>query len=263
MRSRLSRRVRAIRADKSAQLRLLDLQTVDTTLAQLNHRRQTLPLHAAVTKLQTERAALASDLVAADTAISDLELDQAKAENDLEPVRERLRRNQVRIADGTVADPKALSSMVEEVGHLKRRISDLEDAELEVMEQLEAAAESRERLRTRIADVDDNLARTIAERDQQLGELEVEMGGLRAERAEIAPLIPGDLLSLYDKIGANHGGVGAAEIRQRRCTGCQLEINAADLRAFSAAAEDEVLRCEECGRILIRTPQSGLAQSGV
>jgi predicted nucleic acid-binding Zn-ribbon protein len=60
--------MRAIRADKSAQLRLLDLQTVDTTLAQLNHRRQTLPLHAAVTGLQTERAALASDLVAADTA---------------------------------------------------------------------------------------------------------------------------------------------------------------------------------------------------
>jgi predicted nucleic acid-binding Zn-ribbon protein len=181
----------------------------------------------------------------------------------LEPVRERLRRNQARIADGTVADPKALSSMVEEVSHLKKRISDLEDAELEVMEQLEAAAESREKLRTRIAEVDDNLTRTIAERDLRLGELEVEIGGLRAERAEIAPLIPEDLLSLYDKIGANHGGVGAAELRQRRCTGCQLEINAADLRAFSAAAEDEVLRCEECGRILIRTPQSGLAQSGV
>jgi predicted nucleic acid-binding Zn-ribbon protein len=84
------------------------------------------------------------------------------------------------------------------------------------------------------------------------------MGGLRAERAGLAPLIPPDLLTLYDRIGASHGGVGAAELRQRRCTGCQLEINAADLRAFSAAPEDEVLRCEECGRILIRTPQSGL-----
>jgi hypothetical protein len=38
--------MRAIRADKGAQLRLLDLQTVDTTLAQLGHRRQTLPEHA-------------------------------------------------------------------------------------------------------------------------------------------------------------------------------------------------------------------------
>jgi predicted nucleic acid-binding Zn-ribbon protein len=84
------------------------------------------------------------------------------------------------------------------------------------------------------------------------------MDGLRQQRTEIEPVIPSELLALYDKIGASHGGIGAAELRARRCTGCQLEVNAADLRVFSAAAEDEVLRCEECSRILIRTAQSGL-----
>ena len=251
--------MRAIRADKDAQLRLLDLQTLDTTLAQLHHRRQTLPQHVVIAKLQAERAALSSDLVAAETAISDLELEQEKAEADLDPVRERLARNQARIANGTVADPKALSSMVDEVSHLKKRISDLEDAELEVMEQLEAAVASREALRARIDRVDNDLIETTAERDRQVSALDAEMAGLRAERDELAPLIPADLLALYDRIGASHGGIGAAELRQRRCTGCQLEINAADLRTFSAAAEDEMLRREECGRILIRTPQSGLA----
>ncbi len=250
--------MRAIRADNGAQLRLLDLQTVDTKLAQLGHRRQTLPEHGVIAKLQTRRSALASDLIAAETTISDLELEQTKAETDLEPVRERLSRNEVRIANGTVPDPKALSSMVDEVSHLKKRISDLEDAELDVMEQLEAAVTDRETLRGRIAQVDNDLVETIAERDRQLAALDDEMGGLRAERAGLSPLIPPDLLTLYDRIGASHGGVGAAELRQRRCTGCQLEINAADLRAFSAAPEDEVLRCEECGRILIRTSQSGL-----
>jgi uncharacterized protein len=250
--------MRAIRADKSAQLRLLDLQTVDTTLAQLNHRRKTLPQYATIGKLRTERAALASDLVAADTTISDLELEQAKAETDLEPVRERLSRNQTRITNGAVADPKALSSMLEEVNHLKKRISDLEDAELEVMEQLEAAAASRETLRARAEQVDADLVEAIADRDQHLAALDAEMSELREQRAEIASLIPRDLLALYDKIGTSHAGVAAAELRARRCTGCQLEVNAADLRVFSAAAEDEVLRCEECGRILIRTAQSGL-----
>jgi uncharacterized protein len=257
------RRMRAIRADKDAQLRLLDLQTLDTTLAQLHHRRRTLPQHAVIAKLQAGRAALASDLVAAETAVSDLELEQAKAEADLEPVRERLARNQARIADGTVADPKALSSMLDEVSHLKKRISDLEDAELEVMEQLEAAVATRETLLARIDQVDDELIATTTERDRQLSALDAEMDGLRTERAEIAPLIPADLLVLYDRIGGSHRGVGAAELRQRRCTGCQLEVNAADLRRFSAAPADEVLRCEECGRILIRTPQSGLAQSSL
>ena len=127
-----------------------------------------------------------------------------------------------------------------------------------VMEQLEAAVTDREKLLARMAQIDDDLGKTVAERDRQLVALDGEMGGLRTERAGLAPLIPADLLTLYDRIGANHGGVGAAELRRRRCTGCQLEINAADLRAFSAAAEDEVLRCEECGRILIRTPESGV-----
>jgi uncharacterized protein len=250
--------MRAIRADKNAQLRLLDLQNVDTTLAQLDHRRQTLSQHAAIVRLRTQRAALASSLVAAETAISDLEVEQAKAETDLEPVRERLNRNQARIAAGAVADPKALSSMLEEVSHLKKRISDLEDAELEVMEQLEGAVADRETIRARIDEIDNDLAETIAERDRQLAALADEIAGLRTERAELTTLIPDDLLALYSRIGASHGGVGAAELRQRRCTGCQLEINAADLRVFSAAADDEVLRCEECGRILIRTSQSGL-----
>jgi uncharacterized protein len=250
--------MRAIRADKGAQLRLLDLQTVDTTLAQLDHRRQTLPQHAAIAKLRTARAAVSSDLVAAETRISDLELEQAKAETDLEPVRERLSRNQTRSSNGAVADPKALSSMLEEVTHLKKRINDLEDAELEVMEQLEAAVVSQERLRAQAEQVDTDLAAAMADRDRQLAALGAEIDGLREQRAEVAPLIPEDLLALYDKIGASRRGIGAAELRARRCTGCQLEVNAADLRAFAAASEDEVLRCEECGRILIRTPQSGL-----
>ena len=66
------------------------------------------------------------------------------------------------------------------------------------------------------------------------------------------------VLTIYDKLGATHGGVAAAELRHRRCTGCSLELNSADLRAFAAAPADEVLRCEECGRILVRGPESGL-----
>jgi predicted nucleic acid-binding Zn-ribbon protein len=177
--------MRAIRADKGAQLRLLDLQTVDTKLTQLHHRRQTLPQHATIAKLRTERAAVASDLVAAETRISDLELEQAKAETDLEPVRERLSRDQARITNGAVADPKALSSMLEEVNHLKKRISDLEDAELEVMEQLETAMASQDRLRARAAQVDADIDEAMTERDRQLAALDAEMGGLREQRAEI------------------------------------------------------------------------------
>jgi len=196
--------------------------------------------------------------VAADTAVSDLEREQDRAESELEPVRERLTRNQHRIADGSIADPKALNSLVEEVQHLQRRIGTLEEAELEVMEQLESATADRERLRGEAAGLDERIGALEAKRGVQLRELAAELADRRGVRDQEAPTIPGPLLALYDKIRAGHGGVGAAELRRRRCTGCQLDINAADLRGFAAAPADEVLRCEECGRILVRTAESGL-----
>ena len=254
----LTAEVRSIKADSRSQQRLLDLQAVDSALAQLHHRRRTLPEHAELARLRAAQQSSASDLVAADTAVSDLELEQAKAESDLEPVRERLTRNQRRIADGSVPDAKALASMVAEVDHLRKRIGDLEDAELEVMEQLESAVAARDRLRARAVELENSLARTTARRDEQLASLDAEIAQRRAERGEIAPEIDPPLLGLYDKVAASHGGVGAAELRTRRCTGCQLEVNAADLGRFAAAADAEVLRCEECSRILVRTPQSGL-----
>ena len=250
--------MRSIKADPGSQQRLLDLQALDSALAQFHHRRRTLPEHAELARLRAEQQSNASDLVAADTAVSDLELDQNKAESDLEPVRERLTRNQRRIADGSVPDAKALASMVAEVDHLKKRIGDLEDAELEVMEQLESAVATRQRLRARAVELQNALAETTARRDQQLAALDDEIAQRRTERGRIAPEIDPPLLGLYDKIAASHGGVGAAELRARRCTGCQLEVNAADLGTFAAAADDEVLRCEECSRILVRTAQSGL-----
>lgn len=253
-----ARREHAIRADQGDQQRLLDLQGVDTALAQLAHRRRTLPEHAEIARLEDARRRLASDLVGADTAVSDLQREQDRSENELEPVRERLSRNQHRIADGTVADPKALSSLIEEVSHLERRIVTLEDAELAVMEQLETATEDRERLRREAAEIDAQLATLEAKRTTQLRELADQAAERQRVRDEIAGVIPPALLTLYDKIGASHSGVGAAELRRRRCTGCQLDINAADLRGFTAAPADEVLRCEECGRILVRTSESGL-----
>lgn len=241
-----------------AQRRLLDLQAIDTAMAQLQHRRATLPEHAQLARLYGDRNRLAADLVEGDTAVADLELDQARAEADLEPVQQRLVRNQQRIADGSVSDAKALSGLVAEVEHLRRRISDLEEAELEVMEALETATAERERLRTAAAELNAQIAAVEAKRDAQLREVAADLGEREASRAGVLPDVSAELANLYAKVSASHAGVGAAELVGRRCTGCRLEVNAADLRRFAAAPPDEVLRCEECSRILVRTEKSGI-----
>lgn len=249
--------MRTIRADVTAQLRLLDLQAVDSAIARLGEQRRTLPEQQALDRLTTESAAVTEDLVGAQTRVSDLELDTERAEADLEPVRQRLARNEKRIADGTV-DAKSLGSMVEEVAHLRRRIGDLEDVELEVMEAMEQAQSERDAIQARVDALAAGIAEATAARDAAVAKLVNEAGYQRTERDRLAPEVPADLLALYTRIAASKGGVGAAELRQRRCTGCQLEVNANELREYASTPPDQVLRCEECGRILVRTAESGL-----
>ena len=200
----------------------------------------------------------AEELIAANTAVSDLELDQAKAEDDLVPVRQRLQRDQQRVNDGTVSDPKQLNALLDEIEHLKRRIVALEDDELEVMERLEAATGVRDQLVADRAAGEGELRALIAARDTQFAELDAELAGQRSQREGLVAELPADLVDLYDKVRAKSGGVGAAALVQRRCSGCQLQVNAADLVRYRHASPDEVLRCEECNRILVRTAESGL-----
>lgn len=247
-----------MKADPGAQGRLLDLQATDTAMAQLDHRRTTLPETATARSLQADRARAAERVIAADTVLSDADLELKKAEQDLVPVRERLARNETRVADGSVGDPKALQGLLEEIQHLKRRIDELEDSQLEAMERLDEARAVADRAQEGKKGVEDELRGVLAVRETRLGEIAAERDVLERERHVIAAAVPADLLALYTRIADKSGGVGAAKLQHGRCGGCQLEANNADMNAYRAAAPDEVLRCEECGRILIRTADSGL-----
>lgn len=254
----MSREGPAIRATPADQARLLELQAIDTTIDQLRHRRQNLPEQSELKAAAAAHAVEAESLVAAETAVSDLQLSLTKAENDLVPVRERRERNQRRIADGSIGDPKALATMVDEVEHLGRRIGELEDAELELMEQLEQANAERDAAAARKAGLLDRAREVKARRDAAVAEIDADLASRDSDRAAAVVALPAPLVATYEKARASHNGVGAAALVHRRCTGCSIDVNAADLRAYAAAAEDELLHCEECGRILIRTADSGL-----
>jgi predicted nucleic acid-binding Zn-ribbon protein len=190
--------------------------------------------------------------------IDDLTREQRKADADVEQVKSRRTRDQDRMDRGLVSNPKDLERMQQELGSLSRRISELEDVELEVMEQLEAAQAEHTGLEERLATIDARVAELASARDAAAGSATTEIESLTAERKVTASGVPDDLLGLYEKIRAQKGGVGAAALRARQCTGCSLELTAADLGVIAKAPTDEVLRCEECNRILVRTSESGI-----
>ena len=133
-------------ADPAVQLRLLDLQAADTALAQLAHRRSTLPELAAIAAADARLAALTGDLVRAETEVTDLDREQRRLEADVDQVRQRSDRDEQRMRAGSVP-PRELESLQHEVQTLARRQSDLEDSVLELMERQEDAAARLESLR--------------------------------------------------------------------------------------------------------------------
>lgn len=247
-----------LKAPPADQLRLLDVQACDTRLAQLAHRRTGLPELAELERVEARLRHVRDQLVTAQTERSDLERGRAKAEADVAQVRARRDRDQRRLDAGQVGSPRELQSLQSEIVSLQRRQSELEDVELEIMERLEAVEARIAELRSARETLERERAALVERRDATFAEIDGEAGLARTAREKAASEIDADLLGLYEKVRAQQGGVGAAEIRQRRCQGCRLELTTVDLGRLRVAAPDEVLRCEECRRILVRTPDSGL-----
>ncbi|MFC3806040.1 zinc ribbon domain-containing protein [Terrabacter sp. MAHUQ-38] len=246
-----------LKADPSRQWRLLDLQAIDTRLDQIAHARATLPQTPAVEAVRRELGALETEIVNARTAAGDVQRELTKSDQDVQLVRDRAARNQSRL-DAGQGTAKDLQALQHELASLARRQAELEDIEIEVMERAESLGARVTELESRRAELVQRLETLEAERDAALAELEAEAVKVGSGRADIVAGVGEDLAALYEKIRASSSGMAAAEIRQRRCGGCRLELNNVDLDRIRRAAQDEVVRCEECRRIMIRTGESGL-----
>jgi len=248
-----------VKASPEAQLRLLELADIDAELGRAEHRRRGLPEHAELARLEVRDSELRDTIAALTARSSDLKREQAKAEADVEQVRARIDRDRSRLDGGMVSSPRELENLQSEVQSLQRRQSDLEEIVLDVMERRETTQVTLDEATAERKELETEQANVTAARDAAVAELDERSAKAGDRRIEVVGSVPAELLELYDKLRVQHGGgVGAAALRQRRCQGCNLALNTVDLNTIRAAPDDEVLRCEECRRILVRTADSGL-----
>ena len=246
-----------MKADPQAQHLLLELQAIDTALAQLSHRRAHLPELAELDALMRRLSALEDERARAQADVDDLDRDIARLERDVEQVRARKDKDSARLAAG-VGPARELQALQHEVESLSRRQGVLEDEELELMESREQAQQKVDEVAAQLAEVGDERTEVQARRDAALEEIAAEEGSRVQARKPIAAQLPGDLMALYEKIRDEHGGIGAAPLRAGRCGGCRLELAGSEKARVAAAPPDEVVRCDDCRRILVRDQESGL-----
>jgi predicted nucleic acid-binding Zn-ribbon protein len=233
------------------------VQELDSRIDQLRHQLNSLPETAEIAALSATGRELVDQARDAQIAVDDLTLEQKRADADVEQVKARRERDRSRMDQGLISNPKDLERMQHELVSLERRITTLEDAEIEVMEQLEQAQTTLDSLTTQIASAKERIAALSDARDLKAGDINVELLEATHDRGVAAEEMPEDLMALYEKIRSTQG-IGAAALRARQCLGCNMTLNPADLAVIAKAPVDEVVRCEECSRILVRTTESGL-----
>ncbi|GAA4666016.1 zinc ribbon domain-containing protein [Amycolatopsis dongchuanensis] len=245
-----------MKADPAVQRQLLDLAKVDAELSRVEHRRRTLPelaeIEAAEKNVRNRRDAL----VATQTVASDLDRDIARQEKEIESVRAREDRDRKLLESGSI-QAKQLSDIQHELETLARRQSALEDDLLELMERREAVEMDAQRTGAEVDKAEQELADATRRRDETFTDLDTTQARRMEDRAKLLPRFPEPLLNLYERVRA-HKGIGAALLRARRCGSCQLELDRNTIAEIKAAAEDEVVQCENCDAILVRTMESGL-----
>ncbi len=245
----------ALKASPDDQALLLDLQAADTKLAQLDHRAKGIPELAMLASLSKEADALRLSLLEQTGATDDAKLELSRVDSDVKVVEARIARDSERLqASSSVKDVAALE---QELAALRKRLGDLEEIELTVMERLEEQQAVVDATTAQLADVRARAAEVEAARDAALAAVNAERATAAAGRRTIEGKIPADLLALYEKQKARYG-TGASLLRGGVSLASGVKLLEDELAVIRAAAPDDVLICPSSDAILVRTGESGL-----
>jgi predicted nucleic acid-binding Zn-ribbon protein len=239
-----------VKAEVPQQRTLLELTELDADVSRLEHRVKNLTEQQRLDEIAAEHRTALDEAAVVDIALEDLDAEVARYETEIDAVRQREDRDRAMLESGTI-NPKQLADIQHELETLQRRQSSLEDDQLEVMERREQLQNQKAEQRRRIDELQESLNAAQIARDAALVALDGarETSGLR--RTQLVATLDADLVKLYERQRAN-GGPGAGVLQGRRCGSCRIEIDRADIARIAAAPLDEVIRCPECGAILLR-----------
>ena len=240
-----------MKASVEDQGRLIDLQRIDSNILTLETKLKNLPeieQLAAIAKRISEGQEL---LKSAELELGDVAVELKRSAVEVEQVSERIKKDESRLNSGQ-GSPKELEQMQHEIASLEKRKSDLEDGELEIMLRHDSAKAKVETLRSDEAGLKQLELELNIRFENASTELKTKLGEEIKLRESKSAEIEKSLLDLYEKIRGSAGGVGAALLVGNTCEGCHLSITPVELEKIKSQAADEVVRCEECRRILVR-----------
>lgn len=232
---------------------LLTVQEHDSAIDRLRVRRERLPERAELAEREGEAADLERQLTGIVSERDGVATEEKRLDDQRSALEERTSQVEADLYSGATSSPRELQAMQAEIEQFRRQLSTLEDRELDAMEH-------RERLDGEVARLEEGLRGARSEIDRlrtaiedQEREIDGAIGEERSAREAKASALPSDLLELYEKVRSNNRGVGAAPLVSGTCQACHLALPTVELDRIKKLAPDELVRCEQCGAILVRS----------
>ena len=240
-----------MQASVAQQSLILEMQSLDNEIMQANTKLKSLPEIEQLLHIDKRITTATDELAVVKSEADQIALELRRGEVDVETVTDRIKKDEARLASGN-ATPKELEQLQHEVGTLKKRQESLEEIELEIMIRSDAITSRSNTLTTDLASLQtlkDEIAGRLKTATDEINKV---IADKNTARNLVANQLEKPLIELYEKIRGNGGGVGAAALVGNKCNGCNLAINAVEMDRIKSLAKDELLRCEECRRILAR-----------
>ena len=188
------------------------------------------------------------EAAAVDSEMADVRRAQRRIEGEVEGLTAKIEPEEKRLYDGSVRNPKELTSIQHELEALKQQRSKLEDQLLEVMTNLDR--------------IERDHGNTFRKLSQEEARWEKDQGDLKHEAVRLNDLItradarreaqklkvtPRNL-QVYEEVRRRRGGVAVARVSGGTCGGCRVGIPESVRR--QAFAADRLAQCPNCERIL-------------
>lgn len=233
--------------------KLIILQDRDRKLIRLREELAHIP--AERQQLQSKAAAAQAGLDAAKQRGKQIESDRKKLELDVDAKKQLIEKYSLQ--QFQTKKNEEYKALAHEIEMCKEVISKLEDQQLELMEQAEhaqkqvvaATQSTNEAKRTIDARLSD-----IAGREANLKK---ELAELDANRQELASAVDESTRSRYERLLKHKGSNVVVGIQHGVCGGCHMQLSRSTV--VTCQAEQEIVTCTNCGRILYYTRDMDLA----
>lgn len=233
--------------------KLLILQDRDRKILRINDQLAHIPheRHELQSKLSSTQAQLDS----ARLRVKQIESDRKKLELDVDAKKQQIEKYSLQqFQTKKNEEYRALSH---EIDNCKEVIVRLEDQQLELMEQAEAAQKQVAAASQLANDAKKTIESRLGDLAGREDNLKKELATLATNRGELAEAVDPGIRSKYERLFKHKGQNVVVGIQHGVCGGCHMQLSRATV--VTCQAEQEIVSCINCGRILYYTRDMDLA----